>query len=174
MVPALVDTHCHLLAGLDDGPKTPADAVAMCRRAYDQGIRHSVALAHQNDTYPDNTPARLREAFARLTADLADAGLDDFTVYPCAEVMVRPDLADVWDRQEFLTVSDGGMYVLLEMPHGLCVELAWLVERLMMKGVRPILAHAERSPELLHDPEAVEKLIRAGCLIQISSLGVTD
>ena len=46
--------------------------------------------------------------------------------------------------------------------------LAWLVERLVTKGIRPILAHAERSPELLHDPEAVEKLIRAGCLIQIS------
>jgi protein-tyrosine phosphatase len=174
MVPPLVDTHCHLLAGLDDGPKTPAEAVAMCRQAYDQGVRHSVALAHQNHAYPENTPDRLREAFGRLRSDLARAGLDDYTVYPCAEVMVRPDLADVWDRQEFLTVSDGGMYVLLEMPHGLCVELAWLIERLVTKGVRPILAHAERSPELLHDSEAVEKLIRAGCLIQISSFGVTD
>ncbi|HEY1375302.1 MAG TPA: CpsB/CapC family capsule biosynthesis tyrosine phosphatase [Gemmataceae bacterium] len=173
MVPPLVDTHCHLLAGLDDGPKTPADAVAMCRRAYDQGVRHSVALAHQNDHYPDNTPDRLRAGFRRLTADLAAAGLDDFAVYPCAEIMVRPDLADVWDRGEFLTVSDGGLYALLEMPHGLCVELAWLVERLVTKGVRPILAHAERSPELLHDPPAVERLIAAGCLIQVSSLGVT-
>jgi protein-tyrosine phosphatase len=173
MVPPLVDTHCHLLAGLDDGPKTPADAIAMCRRAYEQGVRHSVALAHQNDAYPKNTPARIREAFARLRADLDAEGLDDYKVYPCAEVMVRPDLADVWDRRDFMTVSDGGLYVLLEMPHGLCVELAWLVERLVTKGVRPILAHAERSPELLHDPEAVEKLIGAGCLIQISSLGVT-
>jgi protein-tyrosine phosphatase len=163
-----------LLAGLDDGPKTPADAIAMCRRAFDQGVRHSVALAHQNDHYPDNTPDRLREGFKRLKADLASAGLDDLAVYPCAEVMVRPDLDSAWDRREFLTVSDGGLYVLLEMPHGLCVELAWLVERLITKGVRPILAHAERSPELLHDSEAIEKLIRAGCLIQISSLGVTQ
>jgi protein-tyrosine phosphatase len=174
VVPPLVDTHCHLLAGLDDGPKTPADAIAMCRRAYDQGVRHSVALAHQNDRYPTNTPDRLREGFARLTADLATAGLDDFSVYPCAEVMVRPDLELAWERREFLTISDGGMYVLLEMPHGLCVELAWLVERLVTKGLRPILAHAERSPELLEEPEAIEKLIRAGCLIQISSEGVTD
>jgi protein-tyrosine phosphatase len=39
--------------------------------------------------------------------------------------------------------------------------------------VRPVLAHAERCPELLHDPPAVEKLIRAGCLIQVSSMGIT-
>jgi len=80
MVPPLVDTHCHLLAGLDDGPKTPADAVAMCRRAYDQGVRHAAALAHQNDHYPDNTPDRLREGFARLTADLAGAGVGGYRV----------------------------------------------------------------------------------------------
>src|SRR5688500_19617227 len=58
MMPPLVDTHCHLLAGLDDGPKTPEDALAMCRLTYDQGVRHSVALAHQNEDYPDNSPAR--------------------------------------------------------------------------------------------------------------------
>src|SRR5207244_4997577 len=76
MTPPLVDTHCHLLAGLDDGPRTPEDAVAMCRRAYDQGVRHSVALAHQNEDYPDNTPQRLRAAFAQLVADLKADGLD--------------------------------------------------------------------------------------------------
>src|SRR5581483_9758916 len=173
MVPPLADTHCHLLAGLDDGPKTPADAVAMCRKAYDQGVRHSVALAHQNEHYPDNTPDRLREAFARLVADLRAEGLDDYHVYPCSEVMVSPDLMEAWDRGELLSVSDAGLYVLLEMPHGLCVEVGWLVEQLVTKGVRPILAHAERCPELLHDPEAVERLIRAGCVIQVSSLGVT-
>lgn len=173
MVPPLVDTHCHLLAGLDDGPKTTEDALAMCRRAYEQGVRHSVALAHQNEQYPDNTPDRLRAACKQLQADLVTAGMADFQVYPCAEVMVRVDLTEAWDRGELLSVSDHGMYVLLEMPHGLCVELAWLVEQMITKGVRPILAHAERSPELLHDPEAVERLIRAGCLIQVSSMGLT-
>jgi len=173
MIPPLVDTHCHLLAGLDDGPRTPEDAVAMCQRAFDQGVRYSVALAHQNEDYPDNTPQRLRAAFAQLVADLKADGLDDFEVVPCAEVMVRPDMLEAWDRGEFLSVGDTGRYVLLEMPHGLCVELAWVVERLVDKGVRPVLAHAERCPELLHDPPAVEKLIHAGCLIQVSSMGIT-
>ena len=89
MVPPLVDTHCHLLAALDDGPKTREDALAMCRRAYEQGVRHSVALAHQNEHYPDNSPDRLREACKLLQADLKAADLADFQVYPCAEVMVK-------------------------------------------------------------------------------------
>jgi protein-tyrosine phosphatase len=173
MTPPLVDTHCHLLAGLDDGPRTPADALAMCRRAFDQGVRHSVALAHQNEEYPANTPERIRAAFRRLADDLRAAGLEEFHVVPCAEVMVHPGMLESWDRGELLSVADGGKYILLEMPHGLCVELAWVVEALVTRGVRPILAHAERCPELLHDPEAVERLIRAGCLIQVSSHGIT-
>jgi protein-tyrosine phosphatase len=172
MMPPLVDTHCHLLAGLDDGPRTPEDALAMCRRAYDQGVRYSVALAHQNEEYPDNTPERIRAAFRRLADDLRAAG-PELTVVPCAEVMVHPDMLDAWDRGELLSVADSGKYILLEMPHGLCVELAWVVEALVARGVRPILAHAERCPELLHDAEAVERLIRAGCLVQVSSHSVT-
>src|SRR5262245_35326923 len=165
MLPPLVDVHCHLLAGLDDGPRTPEDAVAMCRRAYEQGVRQSVALAHQNEDYPDNTPDRLRVAFGRLVDDLQTVGLP-YAVVPCAEVMVRPDLLDAWDRGELLSVNDQGKYILLEMPHGLTVELAWVVEQFMSRGVRPILAHAERCPELLHDQGAVERLIGAGCMIQ--------
>ena len=92
MLPPLVDIHCHLLAGLDDGPKTPADALAMCRRAREQGVRQSVALAHQNEEFPDNTPDRIRAAFARLVADLEADGLD-YNVVPCAEVMVIPAMA---------------------------------------------------------------------------------
>ena len=85
-------------------------------------------------------PARLRQGFQRLKVDLSAEGIEDFAVYPCAEVMVRPDIDQAWDRGELLSVSDGGLYVLLEMPHGLCVELAWLIERLITRGVRPILA----------------------------------
>jgi protein-tyrosine phosphatase len=40
--------------------------------------------------------------------------------------------------------------------------------------LRLILAHPERHPELLHQPGALEELIRIGCLVQVSSASVTD
>jgi protein-tyrosine phosphatase len=171
-IPPLADTHCHLLAGLDDGPREPADAVAMCQKAFQQGVRFSVALAHQNDDYPDNTPERIKSACDKLIQDLGEAKLP-YSVVPSAEVMVRTDVLEALDRGELLTYGDAGKYLLFEMPHGMCVEVGWLIERFMNKGVRPILAHAERCPELLDDPETTERLVRLGCLIQVSSWGVT-
>lgn len=172
MIP-LVDIHVHLLAGLDDGPRTPDDAVAMCRMMAEQGVRHAAACAHQNDDYPDNSPDRIKEAAARLAEALQAADIP-LKTYPCAEVMVGVDTLDRFGKGELLTVGDNRRYILIEMPHGLCVEVKWLVEEFLDRGVRPILGHAERSPELLHDPGRVEALISVGCLIQVSSKSITN
>ena len=172
MIP-LVDMHCHLLAGLDDGPRTADEALAMCRLADAEGVRLAAALAHQNEQWQTVTPDRIRQAAGRLTQQLHEAGLA-LTVFPCAEIMVFPDLVAAWRRGELLSVADRGQYLLLEMPHGLCVDLRALVKELRQEGVRPILAHPERHQELLHDAGRIEQLIRASCLVQVSSASITS
>jgi protein-tyrosine phosphatase len=169
----LADTHVHLLAGLDDGPKTPADALAMCRQMAAEGVRHATALAHQNPRYPANTPDRLRAAAAELSAALKAQNIP-LTVFPTAEVMADPDLADAWRRGDYLSVADRGQYLLVEMPDHRFVDLRPVVKRLRGLGVRPILAHPEQHPELLHEPGAIEELIGLGCLVQVSADSLTD
>jgi protein-tyrosine phosphatase len=172
MIP-FVDTHCHLLAGLDDGPKTDADALAMCRLAYGEGVRLVCALAHQNESWPEVTPDRIRAAAQRLAGQLREAGVP-LTVFPCAEVMVGPDTEADWRAGRLLSVADRGRCLLLELPHGLFLDVRPLARRLVAAGVRPVLAHAERYPEYLEDPAAVEELVRIGCLVQVSTGGVID
>lgn len=172
-MPPLVDIHVHLLAGLDDGPRTPDDALAMCRMMAEQGVGYAAACAHQNDDWPDNSPHRIKDAAQRLAEQLQAHDIP-LKTYPCAEVMVGMATLDQFGRGELLTVGDHKRYILIEMPHGLCVEVKWLVEEFMERGVRPILGHAERSPELLHDAGRIEALISAGCLVQVSSKSITD
>ncbi len=169
----LVDIHVHLLAGLDDGPRTPDDALAMCRRLCAEGAGMAAALAHQNERYPDVTPDVIRAAAGRLTAALREQRVP-LTVYPCAEVMVDPDLEASWGAGRLLSIADRGAYLLVEMPHGLYVDLRPTARNLRPRGVRLILAHPERQPEVLHESGAVEALIREGCLVQVSSGSITD
>lgn len=171
MIP-LVDMHVHLLAGLDDGPRTREDAIRMCREAYEEGVRMVAAGAHQNETYPDVTPERLREATKQLAQDLREHGIQ-LTVFPNAEVMAHPEMVESWKAGKLLSVADRGHYMLIEMPHGLFVDLRSIVAQLRELGIRPILAHPERQGELLHDSGLIEELVRLGCLVQISSGSIT-
>lgn len=172
MIP-LVDMHCHLLAGLDDGPRAQEEAVAMCRIAYAEGVRMVAATAHQNEQWNAVSPDRIRQASQKLVQSLREAGIP-LLIFPCAEVMVHADLELSWKRGDLLSVADRGQYLLLEMPHDLCVDLRATVRRLRQLGVRPILAHPERHEQLLHEPGSVEELIHAGCLVQVSSASVTN
>lgn len=171
MIP-LVDIHCHLLAGLDDGPATPDDALRMCELAYHDGVRMTTALAHQNDHYPDVTPDRIRAAAQELARSLAQRRLP-LMVFPCAEVMAHPEIEASWERGALMSMADRKQYLLLEQPHNLFVDLTNAIEGLRRAGVRPILAHAERCPELLHTPGLIEDWIACGCLVQVSSSSVT-
>jgi protein-tyrosine phosphatase len=170
-VTELTDLHVHLLAGLDDGPRTWDDALAMCRIAVAEGVRHSVALAHQSERWT-LTPGAIRAAAAELARRLTEQGVP-LTVVPAAEVMAVPDLVEAWAGGRLLSVGDHGKYLLVEMPHRLFVDLRLPIQRLRARGVGVILAHPERHPELLHDAGRLEELIGLGCLVQVSSGSVT-
>lgn len=172
MIP-LVDMHVHLLAGLDDGPRTPEDALAMCEAMVGEGVRMSVALAHQNEAYPDVTPERIRASVRELVQRLHERNIG-LTVFPCAEVMFHPDLEGAWKKQAHLSVADRNEYLLVEMPHGLFVDVRYIAKSMAELGVRLILAHPERHAELLHEPGRIEELIQLGCLVQVSSGSITQ
>ncbi|MBI2480746.1 MAG: protein tyrosine phosphatase [Planctomycetia bacterium] len=169
----LVDVHCHLLAGLDDGPQDWEQAIAMCRIAWEDGTRAIAATAHQNDHWPDVTPQRILEATGELRCRL-EAERIPLAVYPAAEVMIWPDLENAFEANQLLSVSDLRRYLLIELPTGMFFDLRDMVTRLMELGVRPILVHPERHPELLHGVGVVEELIFRGCLIQVTADSVTQ
>lgn len=169
----LADTHVHLLAGLDDGPPAPDVALAMCRMLVAEGARHATALAHQNDGYPENTAARLRTATASLKAELAAKGVP-LSVYPTGEVMLSPTTFDDWRAGTLLTYGDHGRWLLVEMPHDLFLNVLPIAESFREVGVRLVIAHAERYPELLDDPGLAAEWIAAGCLIQVTARALAE
>jgi protein-tyrosine phosphatase len=144
----------------------------MCRIAYEEGTRLIAATAHQNHHWPEVTPERIRVAANKLAMSLRQASIP-LMVFPCAEVMAFPEMETAWRDGDLLSVADQSQYLLVEMPHGLFVDLRNLIACLWRQGVRVILAHPERCPELLHDAGLIEDFIRAGCLVQVSTHSIT-
>ncbi len=172
MIP-FADTHVHLLAGLDDGPPTPDIALAMCRMLVAEGARHATALAHQNPDYPANDAARLRAAAAALAVTLVDKKIP-LSVYPTGEIMLAPNTLDEWRAGTLMSVGNHKQWLLVEMPHSGFIDALPLAEALKPEGVRLIIAHAERYPELLDDLALTQKWIEAGCLIQVTARALAE
>ena len=61
-----IDTHCHLHAGLDDGPPDVDTALEMCRILAQDGVRAVAATAHQNPRWPEANAERIRSGTRAL------------------------------------------------------------------------------------------------------------
>lgn len=164
----LADTHVHLLAGLDDGPETVDEAVAMCRFLVEEGVQHATALAHQNPHFPENLPERMLPVAAELQARLREEQIP-LTVYPTGEIMLGPQTTADWFNGHLLSYGNSKSYLLVEQPHSTFLDLHPLASVLQSQGVRIVIAHAERYGPLVEDSAYVESLIAVGCLVQVTA-----
>ena len=82
MRPPLVDIHCHLLAGLDDGPRSLDQALVMCALARSQGVQLMAATAHHSVRWPV-MPGQIRQATAELRRAL-EVSASPVKVFPVA------------------------------------------------------------------------------------------
>jgi len=164
----MIDLHCHILPGLDDGAEDLDTALAMAQIAWDDGIEVIVATPHVNIAGKP-TPDEIRAATADLNQAIAAQGLA-LTVLPGAEVEAHPGVVALVREGELLTVADQGNYLLLEPPFvAIPTYLEQLCFELQIAGVNPILAHPERSELLTQRPEVYQNLADRGCLIQVNA-----
>lgn len=164
-----VDIHCHCLPGVDDGPATLDDAVALCRALVADGITTAIATPHQLGRYDRRNAgaeiraavAALREALARLAVPLA--------VVPGADVRVDERLPELLDAGHVLTLGDTGKYVLLELPHETYIDPLPLIRLLVARGIRPVVSHPERHEHVSKRPQLVVPWLKHGAVLQVTS-----
>jgi protein-tyrosine phosphatase len=160
----MIDLHCHILPGLDDGARDLGDALALARQAREDGIEAVCAtphIRHDHDVPAEGIAGRVRELQGHL-----DARGIDVRILPGGELaQTEADLLD--DAQlRAVTLGGAGGWVLLEpAPGPLDDDLEELVGRLARRGVRTVLAHPERHAGVDFS-ERLRRLAGAGCLIQ--------
>ncbi|QVL31943.1 protein tyrosine phosphatase [Telmatocola sphagniphila] len=169
---SFVDLHVHLLWGLDDGPRTLEDALEMCALAVADGTGTAAALAHQNEGWPDNTPERIRQAVSELKLQLAVNQIP-LNVVPSSEVMIQLDFEESLTEGKYLTVGDHGRFLLVELPANISLDIRPIADTLLQRNIVPIIAHAERYPDVFYHEGFVEELVHMGCIIQVNAGSIT-
>jgi protein-tyrosine phosphatase len=163
----VIDLHTHLLPGLDDGPATLDEALAMARAAVDAGVAEVVATPHVSSRYPNDARA-IGEALAEMRAAIERAGLP-LRVHGGAEIALDRALALAPEELDALRLG-AGPYLLLESPLGAAASDVELVMRaLHARGHRILLAHPERSPRFQRDLRELGRLVAQGALTSVTA-----
>jgi protein-tyrosine phosphatase len=163
------DIHCHCLPGLDDGPATMAEAIALCRCLADEGISTVVATPHQLGRFDGrNDAAHVREAVNNLNEKLRKNNIP-LHIVPGAEVRVDERICRLLETNKILTLADGGRYILLELPHDVFIDIEPLIEELAYMGIQSIISHAERVAALVAQPELLQNWLEYSAHFQITA-----
>ena len=164
----MIDLHNHILPGVDDGAATLADALAIARMAYADGIRGIVATPHR---HPRAYTAPRADAVTLLDAIRAASRDEDLAMeyYLGGEAYIAPDLVDQIQSGLALTIN-GGRYLLVEWPIREYPRFsAEIVFELQVRGIVPIIAHAERYRFVQTDISRLASFVERGVLVQITA-----
>ena len=168
----MIDLHCHLLPGIDDGPDTLADALALARLSAAQGITTIACTPHILAGVYDTPGATIRAATALMQTALAEAGIAIRLVVGC-DLHVAPDNVARLRSGTALPLN-GSRYVLLELPHHvLPPRMDHALFDIMAAGYVPILTHPERAGWIERDYVLVRRLAGAGVPMQVTAGALT-
>jgi protein-tyrosine phosphatase len=166
----VIDLHCHLLPGIDDGPQTLEESLELCRIAEADGITHAVVTPHIHPGRWGNTRESIQRDLATLRCAVAEADLH-LRLGFAAEVRLTDEVMGQVEREEipFYGEVEGFQIMLLEFPHGHVIPGSErLVSWLMQRQIRPMIAHPERNRQVMRDPGLLQPFVDAGCWLQIT------
>ena len=167
----MIDLHCHLLPGIDDGPATMEQSLELARLAVSNGITHSIVTPHIHPGRYENDAASIQACVAEFKAAIATNNIP-LQLGFAGEVRLSAEVLMMVERQQipFYGELDGYKIFLLELPHshvppGSDKLVQWLLDR----KLRPMIAHPERNKDIMRKFDKVQPFIELGCLFQLTA-----
>jgi protein-tyrosine phosphatase len=165
----MVDIHCHILPGLDDGPEAIEESLAMAEAAIADGITHVVATPHSSNEFVFNY-RRVRQARDELQAQIGDR----LTVATGCDFHVNPENIGALraDASRFCINQHG--YLLVEFSEfSIPPSTDQTLHEMRLMEVRPVITHPERNAILHASPGRLAEWVRLGCFVQVTAGSIT-
>lgn len=168
----MIDLHCHLLPGIDDGAPDLATSLQMARIAAEDGIAVVACTPHIYPGLYENTGPAIRQAVLELQTRIDEANIP-LQLTHGADIHLTPGLVG--------GLSDGRLpslhnshYFLLEPPHHIAPpKLEEMVFELLTAGYVPVITHPERLSWIEDHHEIFVELVRRGAWLQVTAGSLT-
>lgn len=168
----MIDLHCHLLPGIDDGSPDMETSLEMARIAAQDGIHTIACTPHIYPGMYENTVPGIASATEELRLALQAAGIAIELTY-ASDTHVVPDLVEKLQNGTSPTFN-GGRYFLLEPPHHVAPpNFEEFVFRVMAAGYVPIVTHPERLSWIEQDYAVFGRLAKQGAWMQLTAGSLT-
>jgi protein-tyrosine phosphatase len=165
---AVIDLHCHILPGIDDGATDVAVSIAMARASVEQGVTILACTPHILPGLYHNSGPAIREAVQQLQNVLDQEGIA-LRLVPGADAHMAPDFIAGIRSGRLLSLADS-RYILVEPPHHTAPpQLEEFFFALVVAGYVPILTHPERLSWVPSRYQMVKRLVDAGVWMQITA-----
>jgi len=167
----MIDLHCHLLPGIDDGPESLDEAVSLAAHAVKSGITYAVVTPHVHVGRYENDRPSIQRDLAKFQAELYGLKIP-LRLGLGAEVRIGHEVVDLIaeNRIPFLGERDGYRIMLLEFPHGhIPVGSDKFVDWMLKNRIRPLIAHPERNREIMDNVNKLTPFVTMGCMLQLTA-----
>jgi protein-tyrosine phosphatase len=165
----MVDVHCHILPGLDDGARDIQESLAMAQAAIEDGVTHLVATPHSSNEYRfDYTRVRqLREQLQRLVGDrlVLATGCDFHINLENLDALKQEAPRFCVNQRSYLLVEFSEFSIPPTMNHTL--------HDMQLMGLRPVITHPERNAILQAQPGRLAAWVQIGCFVQVTASSLT-
>lgn len=165
----MVDIHCHILPGLDDGSDNIEESVRMARLAVEGGTKVIITTPHSNitDSFQNHFSKEYAETFLEFKSALKAENIP-LKIYPGHEIFAADNFVELIKKKKLLTLCNSD-YPLVEFNFTEHSDSVYeKLEMLTAEGLTPIVAHPERYAFVAEDEAAPLKLKKLGCLLQIN------
>ncbi|MFU1798024.1 tyrosine-protein phosphatase [Paenibacillus azoreducens] len=150
----MIDTHCHILPGVDDGPSTAEGALRMAAAAVKEGMQAVIATPHHATRRYTNTARKIRRRVAALNSRLKKNNIP-LQIFPGQEFRLT-DAYRAEHRAGRLQTLAGSAYLLVELPSRSIPSCFYeFLAYMKQRGIHPVIAHPERNLDVISNPDQV-------------------
>ncbi|KAF1303634.1 tyrosine-protein phosphatase [Candidatus Enterococcus willemsii] len=165
----MIDLHCHILPGIDDGAEDMEASLAMVEKAISQGITHILCTPHHNNGRYENPKESVIHSVSLLQAEIDRRNLD-LTLLEGQEVRITGDLMEEIQQERILFTDLDDTYILIEFP---TMDIPAYTEQLFFElraaGKIPVIVHPERNAKFREEPNLLISFLEMGCLAQLTA-----